>query len=164
MEVMNRMRYRSLPIPNGRTIQEWSVYGDALDADVLINIPIAKDHGSTRLSLGMKNLMGLIQNRNSFHSRGLDQCIADLSSVLRPHLTIVDAVRILTRNGPTGGNLDDVKRTDTVIASADPVAADAYAATLFDMTGKDIGYVRLAAEMGLGEIDLGKVGVAEVQV
>lgn len=164
MEVMNRMRYRSLPIPNGRTIQEWSVYGDALDADVLINIPIAKDHGSTRLSLGMKNLMGLIQNRNSFHSRGLDQCVADLSSALRPHLTIVDAVRILTRNGPTGGNLDDVKRTDTVIASADPVAADAYAATLFDMTGSDIGYVRLAAEMGLGEMDLGKVGVAEVQV
>jgi uncharacterized protein (DUF362 family) len=164
MEVMNRMRYRSLAILQGREIQAWPVYGDALDADVLINIPIAKDHGSTRLSLGMKNLMGLIQDRNSFHARGLDQCIADLSTALRPQLTIVDAVRILMQNGPTGGNLDDVKRTDTVIASADPVAADSYAATLFNMTGKDIGYVRLGAEMGLGEIDLGRIKVAEVQV
>jgi uncharacterized protein (DUF362 family) len=162
--LMNRMRYRSLDIPDGRKIQKWPVYSDALDADVLINIPIAKDHGSTGLSLGMKNLMGLVQDRNSFHSRGLHQCIADLSTALRPQLTVVDAVRILLRNGPTGGNLDDVKQTDTVIASADPVAADAHATTLFGMTGKDIGYIKLAAEMGLGEIDLGKVTVAKVRV
>jgi uncharacterized protein (DUF362 family) len=164
MEVMSRMRYRETALPNGRKIKKWAIYGDALDADTLINIPIAKDHGSTRLSLGMKNLMGLIQDRNAFHSRGLHQCIADLSSGLRPHLTIVDAVRILMENGPTGGDLNDVKRTDTVIASADAVAADAYAATLFGMKGKDIDYIRLGAEMGLGEIDLGKLKVAEVAV
>ena len=73
-------------------------------------------------------------------------------------------MRILVANGPTGGNLDDVKRTDTVIASADVVAADAYATSLFNMAPKDIGYVRLAAEMGLGEMDLGRLKVAEVQV
>ena len=100
MEVMSRMKYRSLDIPGGRKIKKWQVYGDALDADVLINVPIAKDHGSTRLSLGMKNLMGLIESRNSFHSRGLDQCIADLSSALRPQLTVVDAVRILMAQRP----------------------------------------------------------------
>ncbi len=164
MEVMSRMRYRPLDIPNGRKIQQWQVYGDALDADVLINLPIAKDHGSTRLTLGMKNLMGLIQDRGGFHSRGLDQCIADLSSSLKPQLTVVDAVRILMENGPTGGNLDDVKVTDTVIASADIVAADAYATTLFGMTGKDIGYIRLGAEMGLGQMDLNAVNVVEVAV
>jgi uncharacterized protein (DUF362 family) len=164
MEVMSRMKFRPLAIPAGRAIKEWRAYGDALDADVLISIPIAKDHGSTRLSLGMKNLMGLIESRNAFHSRGLHECIADLSSALRPHLTIVDAVRILMENGPTGGNLDDVKRTDTVIASADPVAADAFATSLFNLAPKDIGYIQLGAEMGLGEMDLGKVHVAEVQV
>ncbi len=164
MEVMSRMKYRSLPIRNGRTIKSWQAYGDALDADLLINIPIAKDHGSSRLSLGMKNLMGLIQDRNAFHARGLHQCIADLSSALRPHLTIVDAVRVLTANGPTGGNLDDVQQLDTVIASVDPVAADAYAATLFNMAGQDIDYIRLSAEMGLGEIDLNQVKVIQVQV
>ena len=131
MEVMSRMRYRPLDIPNGRKIQQWEVYGDAIDADVLINLPIAKDHGSTRLTLGMKNLMGLIQDRGGFHSRGLDQCIADLNSALKPQLTVVDAVRILMENGPTGGDLNDVKATDTVIASADVVATDAYATTLF---------------------------------
>jgi uncharacterized protein (DUF362 family) len=164
MEVMSRMKYRSLAIPEGRTLNACSTYGDAIDADLLINVPIAKDHGTTRLSLGMKNLMGLVENRNLFHARGVDQCIADINSALRPQLTIVDAVRILVRNGPTGGSLDDVKRTDTIIASTDSVTADAYAATLFGMAGKDIGYVRLGAEMGLGEIDLNKVKVAEVAV
>ena len=164
MEVMSRMRYRALDLPNGRKIQQWQVYGDALDADVLINLPIAKDHGSTRLTLGMKNMMGLIQDRSGFHSRGLDQCIADLNSSLRPQLTVVDAVRILMENGPTGGNLNDVKATDTVIASADVVAADAYAATLFGMTGKDIGYIRLGAEMGLGQMDLNAIKTVEIPV
>jgi len=164
MEVMSRMRYRALELPNGRKIKEWQVYGDALDADVLINLPIAKDHGSTRLTLGMKNLMGLIQDRSGFHSRGLDQCIADLNSSLKPQLTVVDAVRILMENGPTGGNLNDVKATGTVIASADIVAADAYATTLFGMTGKDIGYIRLGAEMGLGQMDLNAVRTVEIPV
>jgi uncharacterized protein (DUF362 family) len=164
MEVMSRMRFRPLDIPAGRKIKEWATYGDALDADVLINIPIAKDHGSTRLSLGMKNLMGLIQDRNGFHARGLHQCIADLNTALRPHLTIVDAVRILMENGPTGGDLDDVKRTDTVVASADPVAADAYAAGLFGLAPRDIDYIRLGADMGLGQMDLDRVRIEEVQV
>lgn len=164
MVVMSRLGYRQLAIPGGRKIKQWDVYGDAIDADVLINMPVAKSHGATRLTLGMKNLMGIIQDRGGFHSRGLDQCIADLSTVVRPQLTVVDAVRILLRNGPTGGNLDDVKRADTVIASADVVAADAYAATLFGMTGADIGYVRLGAEMGIGRMDLGAMNVAEIAV
>jgi uncharacterized protein (DUF362 family) len=164
MEVMSRMRFRKTALAQGRKLDAWAIYGDALDADTLINIPIAKDHGSTRLSLGMKNLMGLIENRNGFHSRGLHQCIADLNTALRPHLTIVDGVRILMANGPTGGNLDDVKRMDTVIASADPVAADAYATTLFGMKPADVDYIRLGAEMGLGEMDLGRLKVAEARV
>jgi uncharacterized protein (DUF362 family) len=132
------------------------------DADVVINAPIAKQHGSTVLTLGMKNLMGVIQNRNGFHARGLHQCVADLNSAVRPQLTVVDAVRILTRNGPTGGNLDDVKKMDTVIASADVVAADTYAATLFDLTPDDVPYIQLGAEMGLGQSDLKAIEIEEV--
>lgn len=164
MVVMSQLGYRQLAIPGGRKLKQWDVYGDAIDADVLINMPIAKSHGGTRLTLGMKNLMGLIEDRGGFHSRGLDQCIADLNTVVRPQLTVVDAVRILLRNGPTGGNLDDVQQTDTVIASADVVAADAYAATLFGMTGADIGYIQLGAEMGIGRMDLGAMSVAEIAV
>ena len=76
----------------------------------MIDVPIAKNHGSATLTLGMKNFMGVIQDRNTLHGMGLHQCIADLSTVIRPHLTVIDAFRILMPNGPTGGNLDDVKR------------------------------------------------------
>jgi len=163
MEVMARMKYRNTPIPDGKDIRSWLVYQDALDADVLINVPIAKTHGLSRLTLGMKNLMGLILNPGSFHS-SLAQRVADLTSLLRPKLTVIDAVRILTANGPTGGNLKDVKLTNTVIASADPVAADAWAATLFNLTGRDIPIIRAAAEMGLGTMDLKSIRIEELSV
>ena len=164
MEVMSTMKYRELDIPDGRKIKKWEVYGEILDADLLINVPIAKDHSAAGLTLGMKNLMGVVKDRNGMHARGLHQTIADLNSAVRPQLTIVDAVRILVANGPTGGNLDDVKQTDTVIASADVIAADAYAATLFGLSGNDIDYIRIGAEMGLGQIDLDAIRIEEISV
>jgi uncharacterized protein (DUF362 family) len=164
MEVMSSMRYREVAIPEGRALKKTKVYGDILDADTVIDVPIAKDHGSATLTLSMKNLMGVVQNRNGMHAQGLHQSIADLCTIVRPQLSVVDATRILLRNGPTGGNLADVKQTDTVIASADMVAADSYAATLFGMSGKDIDYIRLGSEMGLGQIDLGAIKVEEIAV
>ena len=92
----------------------------------------------------------------------IGQRTADLVSACRPTLTVVDAVRILTANGPTGGDLSDVEKLDTVIASPDIVAADSYAATLFDLSGADIPYVQAAYDMGLGEMDLDKVDVRRV--
>ena len=90
------------------------------------------------------------------------QRTADLASLIRPTLTVVDAVRTLMKHGPTGGNLNDVRLTNTVIASHDMVAADAYAATLFDLTGKDIAYVAAAADMGLGTLDFDGLQIAEI--
>jgi uncharacterized protein (DUF362 family) len=160
MEVMSSVKFSKFDVPGGRDIRSWWIYQDVMDADVLINVPIAKHHGSTRLTLGCKNLMGVIQKPNQFH-RNLHQRIADLNTVVRPALTVVDAVRILTAHGPGGGNLDDVQKLDTVIASHDIITADAYATTLFGMTGDDIDYVRLGAEMGLGEKDWNSVKVEE---
>jgi uncharacterized protein (DUF362 family) len=164
MEVMSRMRYRDLEIPQGKVLKKWQVYGDILDVPVFINIPIAKDHEGATLTLGMKNLMGVVLDRNGMHARGLHQAIADLNSAVKPHLTIVDAIRILTANGPTGGNLADVKRMDTIIASTDVVAADAYATTLFGMKPADIGHIRYGAEMGLGKMELKGLKVEEIAV
>jgi uncharacterized protein (DUF362 family) len=161
MELMSGMKFRSAAIPDGRDIKKWSVYGEALDTDVLINVPIAKHHSLGRLTLGMKNLMGLIQDRGQFHFN-LGQRVADLASLLRPELTVVDAVRILTNNGPTGGNLADVKLMNTVIASHDIVAADAYATTLFGLTGNDLPAVRAGVQMGLGTDDLKSIKVQEI--
>jgi uncharacterized protein (DUF362 family) len=163
MEVMNKNKFRSAKIPDGLDIREWVFYQDILDADVVINVPIAKHHGTTGLTLGCKNLMGTILNRGQIHAN-IHQRIADLVSRVRPALTVVDAVRILMSGGPTGGNLNDVRLSNTVIASADIVAADAYAATFFDKKGSDIGYIQAAANMGLGTLGLGSVKVEEIAV
>jgi uncharacterized protein (DUF362 family) len=164
IEAMSSMRYRDVEIPQGKRLKQWKVYGDILDADVVINVPIAKDHSSARLTLGMKNLMGVVLDRNGMHSRGLHQSIADINTVVRPQLTVVDAIRILTDNGPTGGNLNDVKKLDTIIASADVVAADAFATTLFNLKPADIDYIRFGAEMGLGKMDLNALKIEQVTV
>jgi uncharacterized protein (DUF362 family) len=161
MEIVGRVKYAPFDIPDGRDITQWEVYRDVMEADVLVNIPIAKHHGSARLTLGCKNLMGVIRDPNQFH-RNLHQRIADLNTLIRPQLTVIDAVRILTAHGPAGGNLDDVVKLDTVIASHDVIAADAYATTLFGLEPDDIGYIRLGAEMGLGEKDWSKVEVTEI--
>jgi uncharacterized protein (DUF362 family) len=163
MEIMAEYKYREAAIPDGRDIKTWKFYGDALDADVLINVPIAKHHSMARLTLGMKNLMGLITDRNRLHSN-LGQRIADITSSLRPQLTVVDAVRILMNHGPQGGNLEDVKLTTTVIASHDIVAADAFAATLFGLSGADIPAVRAGAQMGLGTMDLSAIDIEEISL
>jgi uncharacterized protein (DUF362 family) len=163
MEVMNPAKFRRTEIPDGRDINAWSVYQDVLAADVVIDVPIAKHHSLARLTLGGKNLMGVIQKRGGIHAN-LGQRIADLVSLVRPNLTVVDAVRTLMAHGPTGGNLNDVRLTETIIASHDIVAADAYAATLFDLKGSDIVYVRTAAEMGLGTLDLDSVKIEEIAV
>jgi uncharacterized protein (DUF362 family) len=162
MEQMAKMKYRKTPIPDGRDIREWSVYQDVLEADAFINVPIAKHHNLARLTLGMKNLLGVVLDRSQYH-RNLGQRLADLTSLVYPTLTMVDGVRILVDHGPTGGSLDDVKQMDTVIASHDPVAADSYAATLFGLAGADIAYIKAAAEMGLGEMELSSIKIEEIQ-
>ena len=163
MEVMNPNKFLKTAIPDGLHLSEWPVYQEILDADVVINVPIAKHHSLARLTLAGKNLLGVVRERNRLHV-GLGQRVADLVSLVRPTLTVVDGVRLLMDHGPTGGNLEDVQLANTVIASHDIVAADAYATTLFGLTGSDISYVQAAADMGLGTMDLNAIQVEEIAV
>ncbi len=163
MAIMTKFKFVDTEIPDGVDLQRCKIYDDVLKADVVIDVPIAKHHGLAKLTLGMKNLMGVIYDRPAMH-RNLGQRLADLSSRVQPTLTVVDAVRMLMRQGPTGGNLDDVKQANTVIASPDIVAADSYAATLFGMRPEDLGYVRAGTAMGLGRSDLGDLKIEEVTV
>jgi uncharacterized protein (DUF362 family) len=163
MVVMKRFGYRDTEIPQGKGLHEARIYDEVLDADVLINVPIAKNHSLARLTLGMKNLMGVIYDRSQIHI-DLGQHLADLNSRVRPQLTVIDAVRILLDHGPTGGSLEDVKQMDTVIAGTDVVATDSYAATLFGMQAEDLTYIRAATEMGLGRSDLGGLRIEEIEV
>ena len=163
MEIMSSFKFLKTSIPTGKDITSWEIYQDVFNVDVLIDVPIAKQHSLARLTLGGKNLMGLISNANLFH-QNLGRRVADLISVVQPNLTVVDAVRILVDHGPTGGSLNDVRQTNTVIASHDVVAADSYAATLFGLTGADIPSVKLAGDMGLGLIDLDSIKVEQINV
>lgn len=148
----------------GKALGKWEVYQDALDFDLLINVPVAKHHGSSKLSLGMKNLYGLISGARSRLHQNMDQGIADLALFFRPRLTIIDAYRILLRNGPSGGRASDTRLEKTIIASHDIVAADARASMLFGMQPADLGYVRIAAAGGLGTYDFARLAVREFSI
>jgi uncharacterized protein (DUF362 family) len=161
MVVMPRLKFEAMELPKAKSLKKSDIYKDALDADVLINVPIAKDHSLSRLTLGMKNLMGLIYYREAVHM-DMGQRLADLTELFRPTLTVVDAVRILMANGPTGGSLDDVKQTDTIIASPDIVAADSYAASLFNMQPEELIYVLAGTQRGLGRSDLKNLRIEEI--
>jgi len=156
---VHRKGFKQISIPQGELLKSWKFYQDALECDVLINVPIAKHHSLARLSMGIKNLMGLLGgNRGLLHPQ-FDRKIVDINTVLRPHLTILDAVRILVRNGPQGGNPADVKKLDTIVVGTDPVAVDSYGATLFGLKPEDLGYIKIAHQRGLGKMDLAKLKI-----
>jgi uncharacterized protein (DUF362 family) len=163
MVVMSSRRYVSTPIPVGKWLTRADVHDEILKADVLINAPIAKHHSSARVTGAMKNLMGVVRDRSAMHGN-LGQAIADLNTLIRPGLTVLDAVRILVDNGPGGGDLEDVRQLDTIVAGTDVVAADSYAATLFGLEPDDLDYVRIGAAMGLGRSDLSTLTIEEFSV
>jgi uncharacterized protein (DUF362 family) len=156
---IDNRKFVPIKIENGKSIKEWSFYKDALEADCYVNVPIAKHHGLSELTLGLKNVMGVIGGKRGKIHHNIGQNLADLNTVIRPQLTVVDATRILLNNGPQGGSPYDVKVMDTVIASTDPVAADSYATTLFGLEPEDIESTKAAYQMGLGEMHLSKVEI-----
>jgi uncharacterized protein (DUF362 family) len=160
----NKRKFRSLPIPSGKSMTEWEIYEDAARADVLINIPIAKHHSTSRLTLGLKNMMGIVGgNRGDWHP-DIHQRLADLATITAVDLTIVDAYRILVAHGPTGGNLEDVRQERLLVAGIDPVAVDSYSTTIFDLNPEEVGFVTQAAALGLGEMDLTKIRQQKVDL
>lgn len=149
---------------NGEALKTWPLYTDILDADKIINVPIAKTHGLTRLTLGFKNWMGVMGGRRGRIHFSIDEKLVDVARVIKPALTVLDAVRILTAGGPQGGDVRDVKTLGIVAASIDPVAVDAFGATLFGLKGHDIGAVKLAQAAGLGTMDFERLKVKKIKL
>jgi uncharacterized protein (DUF362 family) len=162
-----RNSYKQVEVQKGKKLKTVEILRDVLESDVFINFPIPKQHFATELTLGMKNLIGITWDMEQLHKIGLHQCIADVNTVRKPDLVVMDAIRILTTNGPKGpGKTEDIGE---VIASADIVAVDAYAAAFFrhPKTGKpfkpeEIQFVKNAYALGLGQINLSKVRVKKV--
>lgn len=155
-------KFQRTNIPGALVLREWDLYRDALEADRIINVPVAKHHTLANVTLGLKNMMGVMGgNRGQVHFR-LTECLVDLNRRIPTHLAVIDATRILLRNGPSGGNLADVKQVGKVFASADVVAADVVAAEqLFGLAPKDVPHLRKAMDAGLGVASRAGIGVVE---
>jgi len=161
IKILTDRNFENTLIPQGRLLKEWPLVKDIFEADVLINVPIAKTHGLATLTMAMKNLMGIMGGARSMMHVDFDQKIVDLNSLVRPHLVVLDAYRMLVRNGPTGGNLSDVKLAKTVVVGTNQVTVDAYGATLFNMEPSELPYLVKANEQEIGEIDLDKVSIVK---
>jgi len=136
----------------GSVLSSWEVFRPALTATKIINVPVVKDHALTRLTAGLKNWYGVLGGTRARLHQDIDTSIADLSVAFRPTLTVVDATRVMTKGGPTGGRLEDVRPIGLVAAGTDPVALDAWGARLLGLDPRTIGYLALAEGRGVGSI------------
>ncbi len=146
----------------GSQLETWDVLGALFQADRLINVPVVKNHSLSRLTCGLKNHMGLLGGGRGRLHQEIHACLLDLAAAFRPTLTVVDATRVMMRNGPTGGRLDDLRIADTVVAGTDPVACDAWAARQLGLDPWDVAHVAQAEGRGLGRVAAGMGTVAEV--
>jgi uncharacterized protein (DUF362 family) len=166
--VSSKRLFTKTKLPKAEDMPETAIAREVLRSDVLIAAPVAKSHSSAGVSLGMKGMMGLIYDRHIMHGRyDLDTSIVDMCTVLNADLTVIDASRVLMSGGPSGPG--DVLKADTVIASADMVAADATTVALFPWYGKrmrpeQIEYLAMAAKRGMGRIDIENLKVQKVKL
>ena len=161
--LQERKFFREIKFPQGKVLERAEVMKEILDSQVLINIPVAKSHSATGVSLGMKGLMGLIWDRESFHSQyNINQAIADLGTVIKPQLIILDATRALASGGPGGPG--EVKKPNLIVAGVDPVAVDSYGVSLVpwygqNFKGRQVEHLLIAHQRGLGKIDLDQLKI-----
>ncbi len=158
----DNFHYREVKIPGAKTLKTTNVHELILNSDVFINVPVLKHHGSTQLSIAMKNLMGVVSNRMEYHLTGLDQCIADFCLFCKPDLNIVDAYRVLLSHGPSGprdGSPPDIALKKTLLISRDIVAVDAAATKIFGKNPEDIKYIKLAHDKKIGNMNLSELKI-----
>jgi uncharacterized protein (DUF362 family) len=163
LALQERKFFREIKIPQGKVLERVEVMKEIVDGQVLINIPVAKSHSATGVSLGLKGLMGMIWDRESFHSQyNINQAIADLATVIKPQLTILDATRALASGGPGGPG--EVKKPNLIIAGIDPVAVDSYGVSIVpwygqNFKGRQVEHLLASHQRGLGKIDIDQLKV-----
>jgi len=156
--------YEKVEIPQGKKLTRAKEHEMILESDVFINVPILKNHGSARLTVAMKNLMGIVWDRRFWHRNDLHQCIADFASYRKPDLNVVDAYRVMLRNGPRGVSTADVRTMKYQIVSDDMVAADTSAAKIFGTSSEKVRHIKIAGKEGYGEMDLSKLKIGRFKL
>ncbi|HXN30685.1 MAG TPA: DUF362 domain-containing protein [Polyangiaceae bacterium] len=154
-------RFRTMRL-KGDVLDEWPIFTTLVDADKVINVPVAKHHNLAKYTAAMKNWYGVLGGRRNRLHQNIDTSIADLATFMRPTLVVVDAWRVLMRNGPQGGNIDDARDMHTVIATVDQVAADAYGCTLIGQRAENLPYLAMGEKRGLGTMRWESLRVKEV--
>lgn len=152
--------YREVKLPKGIALKSAMIHQAILDCDVWFNVPVLKNHGGAKMTIAMKNLMGIVWDRRAFHQKGLDQSIADIGTIEKPAaLNIVDAYRIMKTNGPRGLNASDVELTKALFMSTDPVAVDTAATKFFgqfvNMPLDNVKYLPMGETHKLGTMNVG---------
>jgi uncharacterized protein (DUF362 family) len=146
----------------GNRLDIWPVFVPLVEADKIINLPVAKHHSLSSLTLGMKNWIGAVGGRRNKLHQDIHMTIVDLAQFFNPTLTLIDGIRVMIRNGPSGGSTSDVTQKNTLILSNDPVAADARAALFFGRKPERIGFIKLGQKWGLGTYDFKKLAYSKV--
>ena len=152
--------YTKVALPQGKAMQEDECLTELLEADCFINAPVCKHHNATNVSLALKAMMGANRDRQKWHASQLHQCIADFATGVRAHLVVLDATNVLKDNGPQGPGTVD--KANQIIVGADPVAVDAYGATLVGYQPDQVDHIKFAYEFGLGEMSLANIKLNEV--
>ncbi len=156
--------YKPVSIPKGKKLKNAKVHELIVNSDVFINVPVLKSHGGATISIAMKNLMGIVWDRGFWHKNDLHQCIADLPTWRKPDLNIVDAYRVLKRNGPRGVSVEDVEVLKALLISKDIVAVDTAATKLFGLDPKTIGHIVKASEAGVGTMNLESLKINKITI
>jgi uncharacterized protein (DUF362 family) len=156
--------YHQVQVPKGVKLKEAKVHELIINSDVFINVPVLKCHGGATLTVSMKNLMGVVWDRGFWHKTDLHQCIADFATYRKPDLNIVDAYRVMKKNGPRGVSVEDIVTMKAQIISKDMVAADAAATKLYGLDPKNIGFITQAEKLGVGTSNLEKLNINRIKV
>lgn len=156
--------YREVEIPRGKRLKKTKVHRLILDSDVFINVPVLKNHSGAVMTCAMKNLMGIVWDRRFFHKNNLQQCIADLVTVRKPDLNVVDAYRIMKKGGPRGRGYKDVVKAKYQLLSTDIVAIDTAASKVIDISTDRILHIKDGEVLGLGSMDLGSMNIKRISM
>ena len=148
----------------GQVLRVWPVSRFYHEADKVINIPVVKHHSLSKCTIAMKNWYGVLGGRRNRLHQDINTSIADLATAIRPTLTIIDATRVLVRNGPTGGNLSDVSRENTILAGLDEIALDSYCLKFLNLQAKDVPYLSIGENRGLGVVEWKSHDYVELKV
>ncbi len=160
----NESYYQEVKIPNGKKLKKDKVHELILDSNVFINVPVLKNHGGGRLTISMKNLMGVVWDRGYWHRNNLHQCIADFATYCKPTLNVVDAYNVMKRNGPRGVSREDIVTMKSLLISTDILAADAASAKIFGIEPDEVNYIKIGGEMNVGRKDLDKLSIKRLKI